>query len=109
MWVAIDHLLGHRFNHVREGEQGGFLRQAGVVDDLEKEIAKFLAKIVGMVAGDRVGDFVGLLDGVGRDGREGLLDVPGTAGFRMAESRHNADQAFNVAAGFHGGIHVVVA
>ena len=42
---------------------------------------------------DGVGDLVGLLDRVGRDGGEGLLQVPRAAAVRRAQPRHDLDQA----------------
>ena len=66
-------------DHVGEGEGAGLLGHAGVVDDLEEEVAELVAERGHVAAGDGVGDLVGLLDGVGRDRGEILLDVPGAA------------------------------
>src|SRR5690606_17873332 len=44
-------------------------------------------------APDRVVDLVGLLDRVGRDRLEALLEVPGAATLRIAQARHDVEQA----------------
>ena len=65
------------------------------------QIAEFLAQIVQVVARDRVGNLVGLLDRIGGDRREALLDIPGAAGFRVTQGGHDLDQAGDVAGRFH--------
>ncbi len=63
-----------------------------MINHLEQEIAELVLQRVEIVARDRVGDLVGFLDGVGRDGREALLDVPRTAGVLVAQARHDGEQ-----------------
>src|SRR5690606_26720231 len=46
---------------------------------------------------DRIGDLVGLLDGVGDDGGEVLLQIPGTATLGIAQAGHDGDQCLDVA------------
>ena len=101
MRVPADELGGDRLDDAAEIEQSRLLGHAGVEDDLQQKVAELLAKVLGFAALDRVGDLVGLLDGVGRNGREGLLDVPGTAGLRVAQGGHDLDQAMNVAGRLH--------
>ena len=69
-------------DHVAERERVLLLRHAGVIHHLQQEIAEFLAEIVEIAARDGVGDLIGFLDGVGRDRRKILLEVPGAAGDR---------------------------
>ena len=64
---------------------------------LQQQVAQFVAEILGIIALDGVGDLVGLLDRVGLDRGEILLDVPGATVFRMPERRHDLDEAGNVA------------
>ena len=64
---------------VGEGERAALLGHARVIDDLQQQIAELVLQVGEVAARDRVGDLVGLLDGVGRDRREGLLEVPGAA------------------------------
>ena len=52
----------------------------GVEDDLEQQVAELVLQVGEVAAGDGVGHLVGFLQRVGRDRREGLLQVPGTAG-----------------------------
>ena len=77
--MAADHLVGDGLGHGLEIEVAGFLGHAGMEDDLQQQVAQLLLEAGHVVLGDGVGDLVGFLDGVGRDGREGLLDVPGAA------------------------------
>ena len=91
MRMAADHLARDRLDHVAEGKGVLLFRHAGVIDDLQQEIAEFLAEIVEIAARDRVGDLIGLLDRVGRDRRKILLEVPRAAGDRRAQRRHDLD------------------
>ena len=78
-----------------------FLGHAGVEDDLQKEIAKFLAQIGEIVARDCIGDFVGFLQRIGRDGRKILRQIPRTSGFRRTQSRHDVEEAADIARRVH--------
>ena len=89
-------------DHVAEIERALLLRHAGVEHDLEQEVAQFLAQVVEIAARDGVGDLVGLLERVGRDGREILLQVPRAAGAGRAQRRHDLEQPGDVAGRGHG-------
>ncbi len=102
MGVAADHLGGDRLDHVAKGKQAGLGRHLGVIDGLEEEIAELVLEIVRVAAGDGVGDLIGFLDRVGRDGREVLHDVPGAAGFLVAQRGHDLEQPGDVARWCHG-------
>ena len=95
--VAADHLVGDGAHDVVPGEGAGLLGHAGVVDDLEQQVAELVAELAHVAAGDRLGDLVGLLDGVGRDRGEVLLDVPRAAARRVAQPRHDRDEARDAA------------
>ena len=71
-------------------------------NDLEQEVAELVAQILGVAALDRIGDLVGLLDRIGGDGGEALLEVPRAAAFGVAQRRHDLDQAADVARRLHG-------
>ncbi len=60
---------------------------------LQQEIAELVAQIVEIAARDRLGNFMGLLDGVGRDGREILFEVPRATAAGGSQRRHDLDQA----------------
>ena len=92
MRMAADHLARDRLNHVAEGKGVLLFRHAGVIDDLQQEVAQFLAEVIEIAARDRVGYLIGLLDGVGRNGRKILLEVPRTARHRRAQRRHDFEQ-----------------
>ena len=101
MRMAADHLPCDRFDHVAEGKGVLLFRHAGVIDDLQQEIAQFLAKVVEIAARDRVRYLIGLLDRVGRNGRKVLFEVPRTACYRRAQRRHDLDEAGNIAGRGH--------
>ena len=91
--VAADHLGRDRRHDVIEREGADLLGHAGMIDDLELEIAELVLERVHVAAVDRVGDLIGFLDRVGRDRREGLDAVPFAAGGRIAQPGHDLDQA----------------
>ena len=93
MGVSPYHLLADGPGDLVEVEMAGLARHLGVVDDLQEQIAKLVLEIVEILASDRVGDLVGLLDRIGRDGREGLLDIPRAAAFRIAKPGHDFEQS----------------
>ena len=79
MGMPADHLGRDRLDDAAEIERALLLGHPRVEDDLQQQVAEFVAQLAEVAARDGVGDFVGFLDGVGRDGREGLLEIPGTA------------------------------
>lgn len=91
--MAADHLGGDGLDNVREGEFAGFLRYLGMVDDLQQEVTEFVAQIVEIAARDGIRHLVGLLDRIGRNCGEVLLDVPRAPGLRRPQRRHDLDQA----------------
>ena len=93
MRMAADHLPRDRFDDVAERKCVLLLRHAGVIHHLQQEIAEFLAEIVEIAARDGIDHLIGLLDGVGRDRRKILLEVPGAAGDGRAQRCHDLDQA----------------
>ncbi len=98
MGMAADHLGGDGPDHIAEIEQAQFLGHAGVKHDLEQEIAQFVRQRLVIAILDAGRDFVSFLDGVRRDGGEGLGAVPGTAAGR-AQPAHDLEQLGDVAAG----------
>ncbi len=102
MRMAADHLSCDRLDHVAEGKGVLLFRHAGVIDDLQQEIAQFLAEVIEIAARDRVRYLIGLLDRVGRDRRKVLLEVPRTTGHRRAQRRHDLNEAGNIAGRGHG-------
>jgi len=60
---------------------------------LQQEIAEFVPEVVEIAARDGVRDFISLLDGIGRNGRKILLEVPRAAGARRSQHRHDFEQA----------------
>lgn len=97
MRVAADHLGGDGLDHVGKGESAFLLRHLRVVDHLQQQIAELVLEVELVAACDRVGNLIGLLDRIGRDRGEVLLQIPGAARTGRAERRHDLDQAGDVA------------
>ena len=66
---------------------------------LQQQVAEFLAQVGKITTVDGVGDLVGFLDGVGQDAVEILLQVPRAAAFRIAQARHDGEQALDAVGG----------
>ena len=96
MGVTVDHLVGNAASDIGEGEQPGFLGDPRLEDDLQQQIAELVADIVDIAALHGIRHLVGLFDGVGRDRREVLLDIPGAAGFRITQLPHDFDDALEL-------------
>jgi hypothetical protein len=95
--VPADQLVADAFDHPGEVEVTGLARHLGVVDHLEQQIAELLAQVVHVAAGDGVVDLVRLLDGVGGNRLEALLEIPGTAAIGIAQPRHDVEERRHIA------------
>ena len=98
--MAAFHLVGDGPGDVGEVERAGLFRHPGVEHGLEQQVAQFVLQVGHVVAADRVGDLVGFLDGVGRDAGEILLQIPRAAAVRIAQRRHDGEQAPDLRQGF---------
>ena len=87
MRMPPHHLAADGSHHVAEIEQAAFLGHAGVEHHLEQQVAQLVLQAVPVLFLDGAGDFVGFLDGVGRDGGEGLLDIPWAAALGRCATR----------------------
>jgi hypothetical protein len=101
MRMPPDHLSRDRIDHVAERERALFLRHPRVEHDLQQEVAEFVAEIAEIAARDRIADLIGLLDGVGRDARKVLFEVPRTAAAGGAQLRHDVEQGLDIAGRGH--------
>ncbi len=99
--VTPDQLGGDGLDHVAEPEHALLARHLGVKDDLEQQVAQFVAKVGEIATLDGIHHLIGFLDGVGRDRREGLFEVPRAAGARRAKRRHDLDEPGDVGGGRH--------
>jgi hypothetical protein len=97
-----NHFAGDGLDHIAERKCILLFRHAGVKHHLQQQIAEFVAEIAEIAPGDGIGDFIGLLDGVGRDGRKILFEIPGTAGDRRSQLRHDFEQTGNITGRGHG-------
>ena len=96
--MPAPHLVGDRFDDPVEIECATLLGHARMEHDLQQQVAEFVAQVGHVIAIDGIGDFVRLLDGVGRDGRERLCDVPWAARSRIAQPRHDGEQRIDAIA-----------
>ena len=103
MRMPADELSRDGLDHVAEREGALLLGHAGMEDDLEQQVAELVPQIREIAALDGVGDLVGFLDGVGRDRREILLQIPGAAGPGRAQGRHDLEEPCDVCGRLHGG------
>ena len=101
MGMPPDHLVGNGARDIVEGEVTSFLRHARMEHNLQEEIAELVLERLGLAALRGLGNFVGFLDGVGRDGGEALLEIPGTAVLGIAQPRHDVEQARQIRGGGH--------
>jgi len=101
MRVAADHLFRDRLHHAAEVERALFLGHARMENDLQQQVAEFVAQVDQVVARDRVGDLISLLQRIGCDRLEILLQIPGAARYRRAQRGHDLQQAGNVAGWLH--------
>jgi hypothetical protein len=97
--VAALHLVADRACDLGEGKGALLLGHARMEHHLQQQVAQLVAEIVEVATVDRIGHLVGFLDGVRRDGREVLLQVPRAAALRVAQARHDRQQAFQFDAG----------
>ena len=88
-------------HYIGKVERALLLGHPGMKNDLQEKVAKLLAQIYKIAARDGVGNLVGLLNRIGRDGREILVEVPRTARPRSTEGRHDLKKMGNVAGRAH--------
>ncbi len=79
MGMAARELVANRACNRFEIEAAGFACHLRMEHHLEQQISEFVLEAAPVAAFDGVRHFVGFLDGIGRDAREALLPVPGTA------------------------------
>ena len=94
--MAPDELSRDGLDHVAEREGPLFLGHAGMENHLEQQIAQFVPQIREIAALDGVHDLIGFLEGVGRNRREILLQIPGAAGPGRAQGRHDLQEPRDV-------------
>ncbi|KAG1254598.1 hypothetical protein G6F68_010774 [Rhizopus microsporus] len=99
MRMATLHLVADRAGDIGKGESALLLGHARMEYHLQQQVAQLVTEIVEVATVDRIGDLVGFLDGVRRDGREVLLQVPRAAALRIAQARHDRQQALQLGAG----------
>src|SRR3546814_17780282 len=92
VWVAALHLVADRAGDVVETEQAVVGRNLAMEYDLEQQVAKLIADRGGVAAGDRVGNLIGFFDGIGRDRREILREIPFATAVGIAQLAHDAEQ-----------------
>src|SRR3546814_6690542 len=87
--------LADRLGDIVEPEQAIVGLYLAMEYDLEQQIAKLIADRSWVVAGDRVGNLIVFFDGIGRDGREILREIPFATAVGIAQLAHDAEQAID--------------
>ena len=77
--MPVDQLVRQPVEHVVDGEVLLFGRHFGVEEHLQQQVAEFAGQLVPVAGIDGLQHLVGFFQGVGLDGVEGLLAVPGTS------------------------------
>ena len=98
MGMAIDQLVGQPIEHVVDGEALLLGRHLGIEEHLQQQVAELAGQLVPIARVDGFDHLVGFFQGVGLDGVEGLLAVPGTSA-RAAQPRHDRYGALESFAG----------
>ena len=101
MRMPADHLGRDRLDHIAERKGVLLFRHAGMKHHLQQQVAEFVAQITEIAPRDGVGDLIGLLDGVGRDGRKILFEIPRTAAAGRPQLRHDVEQTGDIAGRGH--------
>ncbi len=92
MRMTAEHLVGDSADNIGEIEQIALFRHARVEHHLQQQIAEFVLERRPVRILDRAGHFIGFLDRIGRDGGEGLGDIPGATVFGIAQAAHDVEQ-----------------
>lgn len=83
-------------------EAAFFLRHLRVKHHLEQQVAQFAAQIVKILTRNRIQYFIGFFQRIRRDAGEGLLFIPRTAVFRVAQALHEGEKTVNLMVSCHG-------
>ena len=92
MGMSPCHLRRDGVHNITERERTFFLCHACMKHHLQQQIAEFLLQVLEIAPCDCLRNLIGLLDGVGGDGREGLLQIPRASSFGRAQRRHDVEQ-----------------
>ncbi|MNI49767.1 hypothetical protein D3C73_1043940 [compost metagenome] len=92
--MAADELARDAVDDAGKLKAPFFPCQLAVINHLEQQITQLALQVIEVASLDGVGHLVGFLKGVRDDGGIGLLDVPGTAELRVAQTAHQVQQVF---------------
>ena len=95
--MPADHLPRDGFDDVAESERALLLGKTGVIDNLKQQVTKLVLQIDQVAARNGIGNLLGFHARVGRDRREGLLEIPRAAGNRRPECFHDFNKPRDVA------------
>ena len=84
MRMPRHHFVTDCIGHGLKSKQPIFLSNGGVINSLQQQVPQFTFEIIHISSVNRIRDLIGFLYGIGGNGGEGLLDVPRTAGQRVA-------------------------
>ena len=93
MRMTGDHLVRDGCYHVAKIEKTPLLGHLRMKDGLKEQIAQFSLQLSPGLPFDRISNLVGFFYRVGSDGGEVLLQIPGTARFRVTQPPHDLQQS----------------
>ena len=92
MGVARQHLVRNSTRHIVKPEQPRLFRHLGVKHHLQQQIAQLGGQFFPSLPFDRISHFMRLFNRIGRDGGEGLFNIPRAARGLIAQAPHNLAQ-----------------
>ena len=100
--MPVDQFVAQHVAHVGDVEVARLGADLGIEDDVQEQVAQLLRDVVHIVRKDRIREFVGLFDGVGAEGFEGLLAVPGTLLAQIVHDVKQSCERLQLFFSFHG-------
>ena len=97
MRMPQDHLVTDRGNNRIKVKKPSLVCHLRVVNRLEQQIAQFTGKLLPGGPRDDICHLMRLFHRIGRDGCEGLLNIPGAAAVAVAQTAHDFQQAGHAA------------
>lgn len=75
MRVEEDNIMSDGLKEVKKGKIEMLLRNQGMEEEMQKKIEKLIEKVINIVELNGVEKIIGLLESIGRDGEEIMIDI----------------------------------
>ena len=99
--VPIDQFVAKHVAHVGNVKVARFGADLRIEDDVQQQVAQFLGNVVHVVRQDGVGQFISFFDGIGAEGIEGLLAVPGALFAQVVHDVQESGESLQFFFSFH--------